>query len=231
MISASALLLAEGTLHSKFELGGIQNNSDWILPLGACLVILLFVRAMYRRDAAELPRLWGWFFTLLRAATFLGLLFLFLQPQWRTELETTHNSRVALLVDTSLSMGLNDSDSDSRLSPSAPSRIQQVAAGLAETELLSQLRKTHDVAVYKFNNNLDRDLVWLDKLASRPEKAATDGGPPAGGAAAAPSGGRRAAGPSGGSFSPRRAPRPGWARPSNNCSTRSAAPPWPASCC
>ena len=182
MISASTLLLADGTLHSKFELGGIQNNSDWILPLGACLVILLFVRAMYRRDAAELPRLWGWFFTLLRAATFLGLLFLFLQPQWRTEIETTHNSRVALLVDTSLSMGLNDSDSDSRLSPSAPSRIQQVASGLAETELLAQLRKTHDVAVYKFNNNLDRDLVWLDKLAPRPEKAAPERRTPRSGA-------------------------------------------------
>ena len=48
-------------------------------------MIVLFVRAMYRRDAAELPPLLGWFLTLLRAATFLGLLFLFLQPQWRTE--------------------------------------------------------------------------------------------------------------------------------------------------
>ena len=176
MISASCLLLAEGTLHTKFELGGIQNNSDWILPLGALLVILLFVRAMYRRDAVELPRLWGWFFTLLRAATFLGLLFLFLQPQWRTESEVVHNSRVALLVDTSLSMGLNDSDSDARLSPAAPTRIQQVAAALGTRPSCSpQLRKTHDVAVYKFNNGLERDLVSLGKVR-RPDEAAEEGG-------------------------------------------------------
>jgi hypothetical protein len=185
MISSPWLLLADGTLHSKFELGRIQTNSDWILPLGACLVILLFVRAMYRRDAAELPWPLGWFFTLLRAATFLGLLFLFLQPQWRTEMEITHNSRVALLVDTSLSMGLNDSDSDARLSPAAPSRIQQVASGLGQSELLPQLRRTHDVAVYKFNNSLERDLVSLGKLAPRTDEGAEEGGPPPAAAPAA----------------------------------------------
>ena len=91
---------------------------------------------MYRRDAVELPPLLGWFLTLLRAVTFLGLLFVFLQPQWRTEAEVTHHSRVALLVDTSLSMGLNDSDSDPKGSAAAPSRIEQVAAGLAEDRAL-----------------------------------------------------------------------------------------------
>ena len=199
MISAScAARWPRARSHTKFELGGIQNNSDWILPLGACLVILLFVRAMYRRDAAELPRLWGWFLTLLRAATFLGLLFLFLQPQWRTELEVTHNSRVALLVDTSLSMGLNDSDSDAACRPARPAASSKWLPALAETELLPQLRKTHDVAVYKFNNSLDRDLVSLDKLPPRPE-AAAEGGRPRGPPARRrkwrprPAGGRRAA--------------------------------------
>ncbi len=179
MMSADWLLLADGPLNTKFEFGGIQNNSDWILPIGACLAILLFVRVMYRRDAVELPPLLGWFLTLLRAVTFLGLLFVFLQPQWRTEAEVTHQSRVALLVDTSLSMGLNDSDSDLKGSAAAPSRIEQVAAGLAKTELLTQLRKTHDVVVYRFNNSLDRDIVSLGKLPRQPEEGADAGAPSA----------------------------------------------------
>jgi hypothetical protein len=169
MIFAFRLLAAEGGLHTHFELGRIQSNADWILPLGACLAILLFVRAMYRRDALELPRLLGWFLTALRAATFLGLLFLFLQPQWRSERELVRNSRVALLVDTSLSMGL--SDSEAATSPGGPSRIGQVAAALAQTELLPRLRKTHDVAVYQFNNRLDPSrMVTLEKLTAAAQK-------------------------------------------------------------
>ena len=232
MNSASWLLLADPTLYSKFEFGRIQNNSDWILPIGGCLMILLFVRAMYRRDSVELPLLLGWFLTLLRAATFLGLLFLFLQPQWRTEAEITHNSRVALLLDTSLSMGLNDSDAGA--SAGTPSRIQQVAAGLAESDLLAQLRKTHNVAVFRFNNALDRDTVSLAKLPPQPEQGAEESratGPGARtGPRSRPANGLRKRSTNGGSSSSPPAPRPGWARPCNSCSTRSAATPWPAWC-
>ncbi len=52
-------LLAEGLSRTTFEWGRIQSNSDWILPVGVCVAIMLFVRYMYRRDAVELPLLVG----------------------------------------------------------------------------------------------------------------------------------------------------------------------------
>jgi len=161
---------AEGVVRTRFEWGRIQENSDWIVPIGVCLAIMLFVRAMYRRDAVELPPVLGWLLTALRTATFLGLLILYLQPQWRSQHEVARNSRVMLLVDTSLSMGLTDEASPLPASGArgegSKSRIQRVAAALDDTDFLKRLRKTHDVAVWRFNENLDRARVALDKLVT-----------------------------------------------------------------
>jgi hypothetical protein len=77
MINYGLPLLAAGVSRTTFEWGRIQSNSDWILPVGACVAIMLFVRYMYRRDAVELPAAIGWILTALRTAAFLGLLILF----------------------------------------------------------------------------------------------------------------------------------------------------------
>jgi hypothetical protein len=160
-------LLAEGAVRTTFEWKNIQSNADWILPIGVLLGILLFVRTLYRRDAVELNPALGWLLTFLRTATFLALLVLYLQPQWRTEEEKVKNSRVLLLVDTSLSMGM--SDTDAAAAGSAASRVQQVAAALTQTDLLRQLRKTHDIEVAQFDEELHRDrVVSLPKLAPEP---------------------------------------------------------------
>ena len=148
-------LLAEDTFHTTFEWGRIQSNADWILPIAACIVILLFVRAMYRRDAEELHPALGWFLTALRTATFFGLLVIFLQPHWRSEREVVRNSRVLLLVDTSLSMDMADGES------SAPgkstTRAAQVATALSNTDFLRRLRQVHDVTVAPFSEDLKMD--------------------------------------------------------------------------
>ena len=52
----AGILLGQGATHVTFEWGRIQTNTDWILPIAATVLILLFVRAMYVRDAEELPR-------------------------------------------------------------------------------------------------------------------------------------------------------------------------------
>ncbi|MGW8256449.1 MAG: hypothetical protein ACWGMZ_03085, partial [Thermoguttaceae bacterium] len=101
-------LLAQAVLRTKFDWGRIHSNADWIIPVVACLLIMLFVRLMYRRDARELSQPIGWFLSALRIAVLLALLVIYLQPQWRLERESVRNSQVALLVDTSLSMGLSD---------------------------------------------------------------------------------------------------------------------------
>ena len=162
MMNRAFLLLAEGDFRTTFEWGRIQSNADWILPVVGCVAILLFVRAMYRRDAVELHPVLGWLLTALRTATFLGLLILYLQPHWRSEREMVQNSRVLLLVDTSMSMGLTDDDAASGAAPA--SRAAQVASALADTDFLDRLREVHDVAVFPFSEDLKQDgAVTLGK--------------------------------------------------------------------
>lgn len=172
MTHAPWLLGAEGdATRTTFEWGRIQSNADWILPIAASIVILLFVRYLYRKDAVELHPVLGWFLTALRAAAFLGLLVLYLQPQWRSRREEVRNSRVLLLADTSLSMGI--SDGPSAASGGGPTRAQQVANALKESDFLARLRKTHDVAVFQFAEGLKQDrVVSLNKLD--PAAAPTD---------------------------------------------------------
>lgn len=165
MTHAFPLLLADG-IRTTFEWGRIQSNADWILPIGVCIVILLFVHYMYRRDSVELRPVWGWLLTAMRTATFLGLLVFYLQPHWRTEREEVRNSRAIVLVDTSLSMGISDSNEAAGIN-----RSQQVAKALKDSDFIAQLRKTHDVAVIPFGEELKRDrMVTLGK--ETPERTA-----------------------------------------------------------
>jgi len=162
MTFSSTLLLAQSTTRTTFEFMRIQDNTDWIIPVAACLGIMLFVRYMYIRDAKELHPLVGWLLTALRTVVFFALLVLYLQPHLRVEREEVRNSRVAVLADTSLSMGLTDSDKDSSAdagsptSAATPARASQVAAALSDSTLLDQLRENHDVVVYRFDEGLAR---------------------------------------------------------------------------
>jgi hypothetical protein len=174
-----AVWAAEPLVHNRFEWGRIQSNSDWVLPILVALAIMVFVRHVYRRDAEELPRGWGWLLTALRTLTFYGLLVLYLQPQWRTEREETRNSRVLLVADTSLSMRQTDSDNGEK---QKMSRAAQVARALTSTDFLPTLRRTHDVVVFGFDQELRR-LATLEKL---PTEAADPARTPATPAKATP---------------------------------------------
>ena len=156
-MTPSSLPPVEGITRTTFEWGRIQSNSDWVLPIVACLVILLFVRFLYRRDSIELHPAVGWLLTALRTAVFFGLLVLYLQPHWRSEREVVRSSRALVLVDTSLSMGQMDADASTGVA--AANRDQQVAAMLQNTDFLPQLRKIHDVAIYQFGEDLHHDRV------------------------------------------------------------------------
>lgn len=171
MMHQSWPLLAEEITRTAFEWRRIQSNADWILPVGVCVAILLFVRFMVRRDAVELPRSVGWTLTALRTGTFLVLLILYLQPHWRSEREMVRNSRALLLVDTSLSMG--QADGEYSAAGVATNRGQQVAAMLEESDFLDRLRATHDVAVYPFSEDLGRQQAV--SLAKRQQPLATSG--------------------------------------------------------
>ena len=78
--------------------------------------MLVFVTSLYRRDSVELRPGLGLVLLALRVTALLGVLAYFLELEKRTERTAVHNSRVLVLVDTSLSMGLQDrrSRSDAR---------------------------------------------------------------------------------------------------------------------
>ena len=187
-------LWAEGAVRTTFEWGRIQSNADWILPISVCIAVLLFVRWMYRRDSVELQPIWRWILTALRTAAFLGLLLLYLQPHWRTEREDVLDSRVLVLVDTSLSMGTPDGESEdvpmlrrelhsprlqntggssATAAPTAASnptsvsrtRSQQVIQAFQESDFFARLQKVHDVTVIPFSEDIKRDAaITLDKI-------------------------------------------------------------------
>lgn len=145
--------LADQPERLRFEWGRIQSNADWILPIAAFLALATFIRWMYRRDARELGLPWRWVLTALRTAVLFGLLVVYLEPRWRSEHEVVHPSRVVLLVDTSLSMGM---EAEPRDGAAHATRAQEVAASMVATDFLQRLRQGHEVAVMRFDETVGR---------------------------------------------------------------------------
>jgi len=166
------LPLAEQSERLRFEWGRIQSNADWILPIAAFLALASFIRWMYRRDARELGLAWRWVLTGLRTAVLFGLLVLYLQPRWRIEHEVVYPSRVVLLVDTSLSMGL---EAEPRAGASPVTRAQEVAASMVATDFLHRLRQNHEVAVFRFDETVGH-VASLSRAAPSAADAAEGGG-------------------------------------------------------
>ena len=156
---AAVGLPADVARHS-FEWGQIQSPVDWLLPVAATVLVLVYVGWFYRRDSAELPLPLRLVLAALRMAVFVALLVVYLQPQWRNEIDQVQNSRVLLLIDTSLSMGLHDQDASAV--PAEPSRAQQLTAAFRDGDWMQRLRARHDVVVVRFDQDSQR-LVTLDK--------------------------------------------------------------------
>ncbi|MGE0608532.1 MAG: hypothetical protein AB7O62_15660 [Pirellulales bacterium] len=164
MLSVS--LLAQASSRIRFEWARLESFSQgwqYAALYAVCAAIVAYVIYMYRRDSVEISPWVGGLLTLLRIGAFVGLLLVYLQPQYRAERDVVRNSRVVLLADTSLSMGRTDSESPSV--QAGQTRAQQVIAALAEGDLLKQLRQTHDVVVMRFDQDVSR-VASFNKLAS-----------------------------------------------------------------
>jgi hypothetical protein len=155
-------LIAQAETRTTFEWARLAGFTEWWqkpLLIALCLLVVAFVIYMYRRDSVELRPGVGVVLAVLRLLAFGGLLVNFLDLQKRTERLVVQNSQVALLVDTSASMSRADSDGASSV-PQSPVRMDQVAEALDKSSLLAELRRTHDVLVYRF----DQELVRLATL-------------------------------------------------------------------
>ena len=147
----------DATKRVTYEWTRLATFTEWwqkpLLVL-ICVAIAAFVLWMYRRDSVELKPGVGWLLLAMRVAAFGGLLLFYLGLEKLTEKKVTHNSRAILLIDTSLSMSRRDTGQPS--SAAQASRIEQVIAELADTDLLKDLRKTHDVSVFRFDQDTQK---------------------------------------------------------------------------
>ena len=144
-------VLAESSANIYYKFGRLPFGEWWqpLLLVAVCVAIGAYVAWMYRKDSVELPRGLAVLLFTLRLLAFLGVLFFFMNLEKRAERKIVKNSRAVLLVDTSQSMGLRDSDSSNV--PAAQSRLEQVQAQLAQGELIEKLREKHDVVVSRFD--------------------------------------------------------------------------------
>jgi hypothetical protein len=176
MNSAALWLLADAPITRRFEFGRIQANYEWWIYAGIFLAILAPLLWMYRRDSRELPWYLRVGLPLLRTLVLVGLLIVYLQPRWRSEREEHLNSRALVLLDTSLSMGRLDPDTPG--GRAGQTRLQQVAAGLDDSEFLARLRKKNDVTIVPFNNILEKDRrVQLPMDAPEPGESSQAAAP------------------------------------------------------
>jgi hypothetical protein len=150
-------LFADIETRTKFEWARLQGLNEWWqkpLLVVVCLLVVGFVAYMYRRDSVELRWGVGVVLAFLRIAAFAGLLLNYLDLQKRTEKLVVQDSQVAVLIDTSVSM--SRADSEGSAVPQSPIRIDQVTEALLKGNVIRDLRKTHEVQFYRFDQEVVR---------------------------------------------------------------------------
>lgn len=149
---ALALVLADAPATISYQFARLQSLTEWwhwLFLLALVAAITAYVAWMYRKDCVELPGGLAVLLFVLRLSAFVGVLFFFFSLEKRAERKLVKNSRAVILVDTSQSMGLRDSDTSNV--PAAASRIEFVQQELASGTLIETLREKHDVVVSRFD--------------------------------------------------------------------------------
>ncbi len=147
---------------------GREDPALWVLGLVA---IAAYAVWMYRRDGVSLGEGWrgraarGWL-TGLRLATLLALFLVAMLPQERRSRTYQQPSKVALLLDTSASMGVKDREPGATGTAGATSatggatgaadksRRDRVVDLLKSSPLVAELRKSHGLHVYTFDGKV-----------------------------------------------------------------------------
>lgn len=139
----------------------------WILLCFIVAMVVGHVVSWYRRDWGDLARPAGWSLMVLRLAAFLGILLYFFHLEKRTEQLVVRDSKVAVLVDTSLSMSAPGTPSPSGV-PADYTRTEEVARLFSSSGLLERLTDRHEVTIYHFDQ-LSRpvQIATLEKQSSQ----------------------------------------------------------------
>ncbi len=167
MNAAALLAQSTGIYYQLVRLRSLSEWWHWLLLAAVCVAVAIYVAMLYQRDSVELPRGLAVLLFTLRVLAFAGILFYFFGLEKRSERELVKNSRVLVLIDTSQSMALRDSEAGT--ASAVPSRIDQVIAELEQKPWLDSLRQKHDVVVYRFD-----EAESPIEVASLPKRLAED---------------------------------------------------------
>ncbi|MCA9146392.1 MAG: VWA domain-containing protein [Planctomycetales bacterium] len=149
---ANLLAIGETSVYHQFSrLQSMTEWWHWLLLMIACAIVIAYIAVTYYFDSVELPKPLRWSLFALRVLAFAGILFYFLDLEKRSERQIVKNSRALVLIDTSLSMGIQDG-SDS--SGTRQRRIDAVVGEMQRGDLLDGLRTSHDVVVYRFDQGV-----------------------------------------------------------------------------
>jgi len=138
---------------TSFQFGKLAEMpywSNWAIFIVAIVAILTFSWWWSRRDTHAQSPLTRYVLFGLRAASLVGILFFFLNLEKRTQREVRENSRVAVLIDTSQSMGLANDVSAS--STESTTRSEKAIELVSKSELVENLRQRHNVSVMTFDD-------------------------------------------------------------------------------
>ena len=165
-------------IRTIYEFQPVLPISDWWHWLAAFVFVGLLVTWivwLYRRDTVKLGWPISWSLNAMRIMVVVALVIYFLGLEKRSESRLVKDSRVAVLIDTSLSMGL----SDEQLQPSERSnatrpqtRIDQVIRWVKTQQPIQRLQQQHEVSVYRFDDlNRPEAIASFPKLGGKEEVA------------------------------------------------------------
>ena len=161
-------MISQTDIRTYLELQPIVPVSLWwqLLILAAIILgILFFVFWMVLRDSRDLPGGLTVLLSSLRVLALACILIYVLNPGKRTETRIIKTSRIAILVDTSLSMGLRDQLTSGASLEQGPRRIDQVVDWLKQTPEIELLRQDHDLNFYRFGaQSQPTSIITLPKL-------------------------------------------------------------------
>jgi hypothetical protein len=139
-----------------------ETPAGWLILFGVGIALVLYVLFLGRRDTRSFPLYVTAFLATLRIGVIAALAVILLNPQERTQTIVNRPSRLAVLVDTSLSMSDPERTptSGSGTSDVPRSRGAAVTSLFKDTHLIDELAKLHDMEVSTFDSTLSPQHVF-----------------------------------------------------------------------
>ncbi len=159
-VALNIMTLAADT-RMAWEVALPDSPLAWLGWLALAAVGVAWIVAMYLRDTNELHPAWKVWLLALRLGAWLGLIAIAVNPQERTQTTSFRPSRVAIAIDTSLSMQLPEKSPDESESakaeavtdkPIARTRAEAVRELLERSPMVAELQRNHDVSVFTFDS-------------------------------------------------------------------------------